>query len=130
MSLSTNDMRLSITDFDVAEFITSVETVIKDQRRTTGWMAPEVVANEGVYSPVLADRWPCGKVVKYFTGYLSGLFTNEDETMMHFAHDLLNEDPRSRPPLDGNSPSSPSYVLKRSILLHSNVPSKRRRLEG
>ena len=61
--------RLSMTDFDMAEFITGVETVIEEQCGMTGWMAPEEVANEGVYSPVLADRWSCDQV---FCGVLVG----------------------------------------------------------
>jgi serine/threonine protein kinase len=91
----TTTPRLSITDFDTAEFVTGVEIVIVEQRGTRGWMATEVEANKGLYSPVLADRWSCRKMPCYFAKYLS-----PDEEMRKFARKLLDEDPQSRPALE------------------------------
>jgi len=120
--------RLSITDFDSAEFVNGVETVITEQRGTSGWMAPEVEANKGSYSPVLADRWSCGKMVRYFAKYLSLPLDDEDAAIMGFARRLLDEDPQSRPSLDHHDQLSICPPSKRPLLLTLN-PSKRRRQE-
>ena len=51
-------------------------------------------------------------MIKYFAGYLSGPYTDEDsdEAMIDVAYKLLNEDTRSRPPLDGN-PSCRHFLV-------------------
>jgi len=121
-------LRLSITDFDAAEFINGVETMITELRGTLGWMAPEVEANKGPYSPVLADRWSCGKMVRYFAQYISPLTSKEDDAAMEFASRLLLKDPQSRPPLDQYDQSTIFLPLKRPLLLPMN-PSKRCREE-
>jgi len=90
--------RLSIIDFDISEHVTGVEAVLEGRCGTSGWRAPEVDMDDGSYSPILADRWSCGKMIQYFSGFIAS--GDGDEEMAAFARRLLSSDPRSRPPLD------------------------------
>ncbi|KAG9052804.1 hypothetical protein FS842_009219, partial [Serendipita sp. 407] len=55
---------LFILDFDCAVWVNGVETMRKGLRGTHSWTAPEV-SNKHEYSPILADRWACGRMLKY-----------------------------------------------------------------
>ncbi|KAI9444358.1 kinase-like domain-containing protein [Lactarius psammicola] len=58
--------RLSIIDFGLSVFAESEETLVEGYRGTPSWAAPEVEENARKYSAILADRFSCGKVLKYF----------------------------------------------------------------
>jgi len=62
--------RLSIIDFGLSVFAESEETLVEGYRGTPSWAAPEVEENARKYSAILADRFSCGKVLKYFANTL------------------------------------------------------------
>jgi len=62
--------RLSIIDFGLLVFAESEETLVEGYRGTPSWAAPEVEESAEKYSAILADRWSCGKVLKYFADSL------------------------------------------------------------
>ncbi|KAI0296927.1 kinase-like domain-containing protein, partial [Multifurca ochricompacta] len=59
-------LRLWIIDFGLSVFVEDEETMIKGYRGTPEWTAPEVGTLDGPstrYSPILADRWACGRML-------------------------------------------------------------------
>ncbi|KAI9509121.1 kinase-like domain-containing protein [Russula earlei] len=94
--------RLSIIDFDLARFVESEETMMEDWCGTPPWIAPELGDRDGPiqrYSPILADRWACGQMVKHFAKYFPASEDEQKATLLAFAQRLLDVSPRARPKL-------------------------------
>jgi hypothetical protein len=109
--------RLSIIDFGISVRVESDETKVQGYRGTLCWTAPEVGTEVGpsmTYSPILADRWSCGRVLQHIrkfhpTGDISMYLSIQDQ--------LLSPDPSSRPSLhkvlDGLQGHNVTYPVKR-----------------
>jgi serine/threonine protein kinase len=98
---SETSPRLFIIDFDLAQFVESEETMVEGWCGTPSWMAPELGSRDGPiqrYSPILADRWACGRMIKYFAKYIPTCANKQH--LLAFGQQLLNVNPRARPPLD------------------------------
>ncbi|KAH9077086.1 hypothetical protein EDB83DRAFT_1674015 [Lactarius deliciosus] len=57
---------LKIIDFDVAIEVQDENTEVDEYHGTRDWTAPEMGEEDGptpMYSPIKADRWPCGRVL-------------------------------------------------------------------
>ena len=94
--------RLFIIDFDLAEYVESEETMTEGWCGTRGWIAPELGSEDGPncrYSPILADRWGCGRMIKYFANYFPAYEGARKTMLLSFAERLLDSDPRARPEL-------------------------------
>ncbi|KAI0282266.1 hypothetical protein BGY98DRAFT_955055 [Russula aff. rugulosa BPL654] len=95
--------RLFIIDFDLAEFVESEETMTEGWCGTPPWIAPELGSENGPiqrYSPILADRWACGRMIEYIAKYFP-TYEGERKTMLQaFAQRLLDVNPRARPALN------------------------------
>ncbi|KAH9163358.1 kinase-like domain-containing protein [Lactarius sanguifluus] len=91
--------QLSIIDFGLSLFVESEETLVEGFRGTPSWAAPEAGTEHGPamkYSAVLADRWSCGQMLKYFESFLLA----GGASVWGFTYTgLLSLDPRQRPPL-------------------------------
>ncbi|KAI0296940.1 kinase-like domain-containing protein [Multifurca ochricompacta] len=115
-----HDLRLWIIDFGLSVFVEDEGTTIKGYRGTPEWTAPEVGTLDGPstrYSPILADRWACGRMLDYFEKHLpSGHGSQRDIGRLGIG--LLREDPRSRPSvrevLDGWRGKAKDGTMKRS----------------
>ncbi len=95
--------RLFIIDFDLAEYVKSEETMTEGWCGTRGWIAPELGSEDGPncqYSPILADRWACGRMIKYFANYFPTHEGARKIMLLSFAERLLDSDPRARPELN------------------------------
>jgi len=93
--------RLFIIDFDLAQFVESEETMVEGWCGTPPWIAPDLGSRDGPiqqYSPILADRWACGRMIKYFAKYIP-TYVNKQH-LLAFAQQLLVVDPKARPPLN------------------------------
>ncbi|KAH9014864.1 kinase-like domain-containing protein [Lactarius hengduanensis] len=91
--------QLSIIDFGLSVFVESEETLVEGFRGTPSWAAPEAGSEHGPvkkYSAVLADRWSCGQVLKYFASFLP---VGSASILGSTCAGLLSWDPRKRPPL-------------------------------
>ena len=90
---------LQIIDFDVAVQLDKDTDMVDDVVGTEGYMAPELEDNQGLsYSPLKADLWSCGWVIKEFLGCM-----REGELykkLKQLASELTADNPRKRPPLD------------------------------
>ena len=117
--------QLFIIDFDIAVRVDGPDTLIDHWRGTPGWMAPEIGKHPDgprrLYSPIRADLWSCGLVLRY----LSSNGADKEENPL--TRKLLNKDPRLRPLLfvqnsvtRGQSSSELQGRLKRKadVLLH------------
>lgn len=91
--LYTRDVRLQITDFDIAVRLRSNDDKIDDFRGTKGYMAPEI--GKEAYSPIDADKWSTGCVLFIFSKRLG----KPDDGMEAFAKQLMDKDPHRRPSL-------------------------------
>jgi len=95
--------RLFIIDFDLAQTVDNEETMTEGWCGTPPWVAPELGSINGPtqrYSPILADRWACGRVIEHFANYFPA-YEGEVNTMLQaFARRLLDVNPRARPGLD------------------------------
>jgi len=83
-------------------------------------MAPEIGEENGpsrMYSPILADKWSCGRVLAAFADIRGG----NDRGLAAFARQLMNGDPHARPAILEWSESMDGHG---SVAL---VPTKRRR---
>ena len=99
--VDTQHQQLFIIDFDLAEFVESEETMVEGWCGTPPWIAPEVGTKDGPqprYSPILADRWACGRMVKHFVE-CTPHHARTRQDLAVFAEQLLHNDPRARPPL-------------------------------
>jgi serine/threonine protein kinase len=96
--------RLVIIDFGLSVFVENERTTIKGFRGTPQWVAPEVGTRDGpdlTYSPVLADRWACGKMMFYLGTLLPGSGDGSRHRVQERLRDqLTNDDPESRPSLE------------------------------
>jgi len=86
---------LAIIDFDIAVFA-DAEPTISGSSGTSGWCAPEVSAGTS-YNPLLADRWSCGRVLKFFTERMKPSRTRA--TMRISSQRLMDSNPSLRPPV-------------------------------
>lgn len=51
------------------------------------------------YSPILADRWVCGRMIQYFAKYMP-TYDENTQSLLAFAQRLLSINPRARPLLN------------------------------
>lgn len=96
-------LRLFIIDFGLALSVESEETTTEDWRGTQGWTAPELGSIDGPikrYSPILADRWACGKMIGHFAKYVPTHGRAEKKALEDVAQRLLNPNPGARPKLN------------------------------
>ncbi len=99
---SRTSPRLFIIDLDIAQAVESEETMTKGWCGTPPWIAPEVGSRDGPiqrYSPILADRWACGEMIKYFTKYFPTNEGAQKARLLAFARQLVDVNPRARPEL-------------------------------
>jgi len=92
--------RLFIIDFGLAMSVESEETMLKGWCGTPSWIAPEIGSRNGPirrYSPILADRWACGKMIEYFAEYFPIHKSTQSTRLGIFAQRLLDSNPRARP---------------------------------
>jgi len=95
--------RLFIIDFDLALSVESEETMTEGWCGTPLWIAPELGSRNGPiqrYSPILADRWACGRMIEYFTKYFPAYEGAQKTRLRAFARRLLYVIPRARPELN------------------------------
>jgi serine/threonine protein kinase len=95
--------RLFIIDFDLAQSVESEETMTEGWCGTPPWMAPELGSENGPiqrYSPILADRWACGQMIKHFAKYFPTYEGARKTMLLAFAERLLDINPRARPELN------------------------------
>ncbi|KAF8257687.1 kinase-like domain-containing protein, partial [Lactarius quietus] len=62
-----NNCRLQIIDFDLAIMVHDENMESDEYCGTEGWTAPEMGKQAGstlMYSPIKADRWSCGRVLR------------------------------------------------------------------
>ena len=90
--------QLFIIDFDIAVRVDGPDTLIDRWRGTRGWMAPEIGKHPDgprrLYSPIRADLWSCGLVLRYLSRNGAG---KEENPLEALTSDLLNKNPRLRP---------------------------------
>ena len=94
--VNDGDFCLQIIDFDVAIKVQGENTMIDGYRGTENWTAPEMGKEDGptqTYSPIKADRWSCGRVLRYH------IIGEEDRRLSRFAEQLMANDPQQRPSL-------------------------------
>ncbi|KAI9458967.1 kinase-like domain-containing protein [Russula earlei] len=102
VDLEQQPAQLFIIDFNLAEFVKSEETMVEGWCGTPPWIAPEVGTQDGPaqwFSPILADRWACGEMIRYFAQYTPS--PNRRQDLVALAEPLLHKDPRARPSLSG-----------------------------
>ena len=101
-SKSAVSPRLFIIDYDLALSVGSEETMVEGWCGTPPWIAPELGPRNGPtrqYSPILADRWSCGRMIQYFAKYFPTCEGTQKTLLLAFARRLLNTNPRARPEL-------------------------------
>jgi serine/threonine protein kinase len=70
---ASSSPRLFVIDFDLAEWVESKETMTEGWCGTPPWIAPELGSRDEPtrrYSPILADRWACGRMIHHFLKYI------------------------------------------------------------
>ncbi|KAH8993175.1 kinase-like domain-containing protein [Lactarius akahatsu] len=85
------DFSLKIIDFDVAIEVQDENTQVADYRGTKGWTAPEMGEEDGptpMHSPIKADRWSCGRVLRHHIMVGKG-----DKRLSKFAGQLMQRIP-------------------------------------
>ena len=90
--------QLEIIDFDIAVQVHNEEEEIDKYCGSKDWMAPEIGEENRprqMYSPMRADKWSCGRVLRLF----AERHGKADEGLRGFATRLMNRNPRKRPPL-------------------------------
>ncbi len=93
--------RLFIIDFGVSMFVEDEQTTIVGYCGTQPWVAPEVGSPDGpdlAYSPILADRWACGQMVKYLEKAVAGGGAGSCG-QVSLKDQLTSSDPGARPPV-------------------------------
>jgi hypothetical protein len=92
------DFGLKIIDFDIAIEVEDENTEIDEYCGTENWTAPEVGKKDSPtrprYSPIKADRWSCGRVIRRHI--MAGI---GDSCLWKFAGQLKADDPQQRPSL-------------------------------
>ena len=86
---------VALIDFDIAAFA-DLEPTIEGACGTRGWCAPEVFAGKP-YDPLLADRWSCGRVLRFFTERMKP--SRLQKTLRSLSQRLMDPDPSLRPPV-------------------------------
>ena len=85
---------LSITDFNRSVCITGTERRFHGVISTVGYLAPEVTANQGLYSAVQADLWTCGKMLEELC--LLCMPSKDHGTLLEIVVELMNDDPEQQ----------------------------------
>ncbi|KAJ8503093.1 hypothetical protein ONZ45_g11163 [Pleurotus djamor] len=86
--------RAKLIDFHIAIQVSDKNEEVADLRVTSGWMAPEVEECR-THSPIKANRWACGRLIRYL---LSNLRVN-DRKLYSMANNLMKVNPSNRPSL-------------------------------
>jgi serine/threonine protein kinase len=89
--------KLFIIDFDISVRVNGPMELIDRWCGTPGWMAPEIGHQNGPkcrYSPIRADLWSCGLVLRYLA---SKGDVEEENTFEVLTRQLLNRKPLLRP---------------------------------
>ena len=94
----SSEFGLQIIDFDVVVKLDKDTDMVEDIVGTKGYMTSEIDKEQGLaYSPLKADSWSCGWVIK---GFLRCMRVGEPyEELKQFASELTAYNPRKRPPL-------------------------------
>ncbi len=89
---------LEIIDFDISVQLSHIDEVIDTYCGTEDYRAPEIGSRDDPrrpYSPIRADKYSVGCVLLHF----AEAHGDDDQGLMKFAKQLLDEDPIKRPPL-------------------------------
>lgn len=89
----SHEATLYIIDFGIAEMNVTASTTVDDVCGTRGWTAPEIQEDQS-WSPILADRWACGKVLLYL-----GEQINRKSGVQELVRRLMDDNPQARPPV-------------------------------
>jgi len=92
--------KLFIIDFDISVRVDGPDALIDRWCGTRGWMAPEVGHRRGPrrsYSPIRADLWSCGLMLRYFASKGTVKEENSENPFDALTRQLLNKDPQLRP---------------------------------
>jgi len=112
--------QIYIIDFDISVCVDGPDALIDRWCGTPGWMAPEIGDRDGpkrVYSPIRADLWSCGQVLRYLAKQ-GAVSENPFEAL---TSQLLNKNPQLRPPLHLMS----SVTVEQSLgALHGGLKRK------
>lgn len=126
-SESKGSPRLFIIDFDLAMYVESEETMTEGWCGTPPWIAPELGSISGPtrrYSPILADRWVCGKMIEYFARYFPTHEGARKTRLRAFARRLLGLNPRARPKLNELQAIHGPRKRKAAKSQHESVPKR------
>jgi serine/threonine protein kinase len=102
--------RLFIIDFDISVCVDGPEALIDRRCGTPQWMAPEIGHQNGLYSPIRADLWSCGRVLQYLADEVA-VKENPFEELTWL---LLSKDPRDRPLLHLLGSDTVEHLLSES----------------
>src|SRR6266404_3743984 len=94
--------RLFLINFDLAQYAESEEIMTEGWCGTPPWIAPELGSWDGPiqpFSPILADRWACGKMIKHFAEYFPIYEDAQKSRLTAFARRLTDVVPKARPEL-------------------------------
>jgi serine/threonine protein kinase len=84
-NIVTVSSQLFIIDFDTAVRVDGPDTLIDCWCGTRGWMAPEIGKHPDgprcLYSPIRADLWSCGLVLRYLSSKSAGKEENPLEAL-------------------------------------------------
>jgi serine/threonine protein kinase len=122
-SESATSPQLFIIDFDLAMSVESEETMTKGWCGTPPWIAPELGSRNGPtrqYSPILADRWACGRMIKHFAEYFPTYEGARKQMLLVFAQRLLDVRPSARPNL--NELHAINGPIKRNLVTSQDEP--------
>jgi serine/threonine protein kinase len=117
----TLDFQLQIIDFDTSIWVKNEDEKISGRVGSEGYMAPEMGPENGIdgqhpyYSPIRADRYSCGVVMKEF----AKLHEGDDEGLMDFANKLIGSCPHERPRLSEWYESAAEMNVAPDSLMHS-----------
>ncbi|KAH9952917.1 kinase-like domain-containing protein [Russula dissimulans] len=90
--LVDRDFCLKIIDFDIAMQVKDEDEVVDGQCGTKHWIAPEI-EEKLMYSPIKADRWSTGRVLRYLLEKSRG----GEKSLMTIAWRLMAYHPKQRP---------------------------------
>jgi serine/threonine protein kinase len=100
--IEQHSRRLIIIDFDLSVFVEDEHTTAKGFCGTPPWVAPEVGTRDGpemTYSPILADRWACGRMMRHLEVLEKRPRGGGDSRRCGIIEKLMSENPKSRPSL-------------------------------
>jgi serine/threonine protein kinase len=89
--------QLFIIDFDISVRVSGPDALIDRWCGTPGWMAPEIGRQDGPrcsYSPIRADLWSSGQVLRYLAREGA---VKEENPFEALTWRLLNKKPQNRP---------------------------------